>query len=46
MQQAQQQTAGGSSEQTAPAGDAPTEQPTESPDDVVEGEIVDEGDAS
>ncbi len=47
MYQAQQQAAPGDSpEQSAPAGDSTSEQPSESPDDVVEGEIVDEGDAS
>jgi molecular chaperone DnaK len=51
MYQAQQSAPGGSSEQSAAgdgqasAGDA-SATPTESPDDVVEGEIVDEGEAS
>jgi molecular chaperone DnaK len=47
MYSAQQSAAGGSPEQSGePASEATSEQPTESPDDVVEGEIVDEGDAS
>ncbi|HXJ62145.1 MAG TPA: Hsp70 family protein, partial [Actinomycetota bacterium] len=51
MYQAQQATGAGASEQSAagePGGPAAGSEtpPTESPDDVVEGEIVDEGDAS